>query len=81
MEYLGQIIIFLSVLVSLRGKTWDGRLKGIRKITFEGLLTIGFAFTGLIISCMKVSDDAEQRIKDKEVIQATKKIQNDYNAF
>jgi hypothetical protein len=72
MEYLGQIIIFLSVLVSLRGKTWSSNSRGFKRITFTGYITILCAFIGLIISCIKSYESAQEYSEDKKIIENTK---------
>ena len=73
MSYLGQIIIFLAALVSIRGCTWDSSQKGIKKVTVTGWLTVFLAFSGLIVSVIITYDNNKKAQIESQRLQETLK--------
>jgi hypothetical protein len=66
-EYLGEIIVFVSALVAIKGGTWKDNKSGFRKITITGYLTIIFAIIGLAISIVTTRQSAIESKKNKDV--------------
>lgn len=67
MGYIGQLVVFLSALVAIKGETWNKKAKGIKKVTSTGIITIIFALIGLVISILNTRlasvENTENRIK------------------
>lgn len=72
MEYIGQIIVFLSALVAIKGETWNKDEKGINRITITGYLTIFFALLGLVISLFNSYHSDIENTANRKTIEGTK---------
>jgi hypothetical protein len=81
--YLGPLLVFLGVLLAVRGVTWNSDATGIRKITVTGWLTILVAASGLVVALIGIHDtnttnatNAQRLIQAKEnAVQANNTIQ------
>lgn len=54
MEYLGQLIAFVAVLIAIKGGTWRSDSRGLRNMTLTGWLTATLAVFGVIASFILV---------------------------
>lgn len=54
MGYLTSILVFLSIMLAIRGKTWDEKETGLRKITKIGKATIVIALLVLGVALFQV---------------------------
>jgi hypothetical protein len=71
MNYLGEIIVYLSALVAIKGETWNKNEPGLQKITLTGYLTILFASIGLILSIINNHQASIENMKNKKIIETT----------
>lgn len=73
MEYIGQIIIFLSALVAINGNTWKKENNGLKKITLIGYITIILAVVGLIFSIINTYSISKENELNKKTLKNTEK--------
>lgn len=71
MEYLGQIIVFISALVAIKGGTWKEDERGLKKITITGYLTMFFAIIGLVVSIITTRNSTIESTQNKDVAKRT----------
>jgi|GEM_PF-4784735 len=71
MEYLGQIIVFVSAMVAIKGGTWKDNKSGFRKITLTGYLTMLFAIIGLAVSIVTTRNSKIESKINKNVATQT----------
>lgn len=56
MDYVGSLLVFLGVLIAIRGETWDKDTTGIRRVTLTGWLTAILATAGVIVAVVTTRD-------------------------
>ena len=71
MEYIGQIIVFLSALVAINGETWNKDARGIKKISLIGIITIIFALIGFIIAMTNTRLTSIENVNYRNKIDST----------
>lgn len=66
MEYVAALISFVVAIVSIRGDTWNTKLKGSRRLTTTGRITLAVAIAALVASIYSSWINAEEERRARE---------------
>jgi hypothetical protein len=67
MDYIPILIIFLSALIGIFGKSWDESKKGIKRITPKGWITITLAVFSFFFAILTINSKNQRLLKISEI--------------